>query len=78
MTKLLDKAFEKARALPEAEQDALAAILLDEMPGNGDRKWEGLFADPRSEKILEKLWAEAQEEIARGEVYDLTCNEPHR
>lgn len=78
MTKLLDKAFEKARALPEAEQDELAAILLDEMPGNGEGKWEKLFADPRSEKVLEKLWAAAQEEIARGEVYDLPRNESPR
>jgi hypothetical protein len=31
MTKLLEKAFEKAAKLPADEQDALGRILLDEL-----------------------------------------------
>ena len=31
MTKLLQRAIEEARKLPETEQDALASILLEEL-----------------------------------------------
>ena len=70
MTKLLDVAIEKARALPEPEQDELAALLLRALEYS-DEKWDALFSDPRSGLALEKLWAEAEQEIARGEVYDM-------
>ena len=33
MTSLLQQAFQKAQALPEEEQDAIAAILIEEMAG---------------------------------------------
>lgn len=70
MTELLEKAIEKARALPDPDQDEVAALLLEAMRSS-DERWKSLFANPRSEELLEKLWAEAEQEIARGEVYDM-------
>jgi len=42
MTELLRKAFEKASELPDAEQDALASVLLQEL--EGETKWEEALA----------------------------------
>jgi len=33
---------------------------------DGDEKWEKLFADPRSEKLLSEMAAEAQKEFENG------------
>ena len=38
MTKLLEKAFEEASKLPEAEQNALARWLIEEVLA--EKKWE--------------------------------------
>ena len=42
MTKLLEKAFEKASQLPGVEQNALARWMLEEL--GAERKWEESFA----------------------------------
>jgi hypothetical protein len=36
MTKLLDKAIEKTRALPEADQDAIALLVLEALESGDD------------------------------------------
>jgi predicted transcriptional regulator len=36
MTKLFDKAIEKARALPDADQDAIALMVLDALESGGE------------------------------------------
>jgi predicted transcriptional regulator len=36
MTKLLDKAIEKTRALPDAEQDAIALLVLEALESGGE------------------------------------------
>ena len=41
MTKALRKAFEAASKLPEAEQDAFAAAILEELAS--ERRWDELF-----------------------------------
>lgn len=41
MSNLLQKAFELAKALPEKEQDALAARIIDEL--TSDRQWQEAF-----------------------------------
>jgi hypothetical protein len=41
MTKLLQKAFDEASKLPEAEQEALGHMLLEELAS--ERRWEELF-----------------------------------
>src|SRR5574341_41289 len=67
MTSLLDKAIAEAKKLPPAEQDALAALILDEI--ESERKWNELFA--RSKDVLRKLAREALEEHRRGETEPL-------
>ena len=55
MTNMLAKAFAEASKLPEAEQNALARWLLEEL--ESDRRWDQLFA--ASEDVLEMLADEA-------------------
>jgi hypothetical protein len=58
MTKLLEQAVAKARALPETEQDAIAQVLLDEM--ESERKWDELLAKSpeKLRKFADAAWAE--------------------
>lgn len=62
MTKLLKEAFERASRLPDAEQDALAAILLDEI--QDEARWQAAFR--MSQTKLGKLGAEALAELRAG------------
>jgi hypothetical protein len=75
MTKLMKEALAEAETLPEHQQERLAHFIkrLVHSPEmiNGDAYWEMLFADPRSDELLERLAKEAQDEIARGEGVDL-------
>ncbi len=64
MTKLLKKALERASALPDDEQDAIASIILDEI--EDEKRWRESFAN--SQKALARLADQARAEIARGEV----------
>jgi hypothetical protein len=41
MTKLLAQAFEQIARLPEPEQEAIAALLLDELAS--ERRWDEAF-----------------------------------
>lgn len=61
MTKALKKAFEAASKLPEAEQDALAAAILEEL--ESEKRWDELFQ--ASPDTLAKL---AKEALAEGEA----------
>ncbi len=76
MTKLLEQAFARASALPENRQNDFAQHLLEQL--EGDQKWDALFADPRSDALLEQLAAEAMLEIERGEAedFDAELNAP--
>jgi hypothetical protein len=67
MTTSLKEAFEKAAALPLERQEALAAILLEEMAV--EDRWQESFA--RSQDALAKLAAEALEEDAQGRTLDM-------
>ena len=62
MTELLDKASAEVRKLPEAEQDAFAAWILEELAA--ERRWESRFA--ASADILERLADEALTEHHAG------------
>ena len=57
MTELLQKAFDRASELPEAEQDKFARFLLAEL--ESERQWENSFSRPESEDLLERLADEA-------------------
>ena len=62
MTKLLQKAFDEASKLPDAEQDALGRILLDELAS--ERRWDDLFAG--SHDLLAELADQALAEHRAG------------
>ena len=62
MSALLDRAVAEVRKLPEAEQDAIAALILEEM--EDDRRWEEAFA--RSPGKLAELAARAEQQVQAG------------
>lgn len=64
MTQLLQKAIAEVQRLPESEQDALAAILLDEI--EDQRRWDEAFAG--SQDQLAQLAAKVREDICAGRV----------
>ena len=67
MTKSLKKAFDAASKLPEAEQDALAAAILEEL--ESERRWDELFY--RSADTLAKLAKDALAEDRAGRTRSL-------
>jgi len=64
MTQLLEKALSQVAKLPPSEQDALAAILLEELAS--EQKWSELFAN--SQTALEELAQEAMTEHRAGKT----------
>jgi hypothetical protein len=62
MSNLLEEAFAEASKLPEDEQDALAAWLLEEL--RSERHWSKAFAD--SADLLAQLADEALAEHRAG------------
>lgn len=67
MTELLRKAFEEADRLPEGDQNALAARLLEEI--ESEHRWSQAFA--KSGSALTRLADEALAEHRAGETRDL-------
>ncbi len=70
MTRLLEKAFEKASELSEAEQDDFAEFILDEL--ESERRWEQALEDSQDE--LERLADEALDEHEAGNSEELDSN----
>ena len=64
MTQALSIAVATAAQLPEEGQDALAAILLEEM--ESEERWSALFAD--SQNLLERMANEAIQDFQAGRV----------
>ena len=65
MTKALERAFKAAASLPDAEQDALAAAILEDLAA--EERWARLLAE-NPEKV-ERLADEAlAEDVARKTV----------
>jgi hypothetical protein len=62
MTRLLEKAFEKASQLPEGEQDDFAAFILEEL--EAERRWDQVVQNSQDE--LAKLAQEALDEHRSG------------
>jgi len=58
MTRLLQRAVKKMKGLPAGEQDAIAALILDEL--EDEARWDKAFADSRD--TLAKLASEASAE----------------
>jgi hypothetical protein len=64
MTQLLEKAFAELGKLPDREQDALAAIILEEI--TSEQRWSQSFA--KSQDVLAKLAEAALAEHAAGKT----------
>ena len=62
MTKLLEQAWAEVAKLRPEEQDAIAAIVLEEIAS--ERRWDELFA--KSQDVLQRMADEAREDIAAG------------
>lgn len=67
MTELLERAVEKARKLPDPEQDAVAALIFEEL--EDDVRWGKAFAC--SQDALVKLAQEAMAEDKTGKTKEL-------
>lgn len=67
MTKSLKRAFEAASKLPDAEQDALAAAILEEL--ESEKRWDELFQ--RSVDTLANLAKDALAEDRAGRTRPL-------
>jgi hypothetical protein len=67
MTKALEEAFAEASRLPDPEQEALAAWILEELAS--ERCWQEAFA--RSAEVLERLADEALAELRSGRTEPL-------
>jgi hypothetical protein len=64
MNALLERALAEVARLPEAEQEAIAALILDEIAA--ERGWDERFAATQDQ--LGDLVRSARAEVARGEV----------
>ena len=64
MTKLLEHAVKKVEALPDRAQDAIAALILEEL--EDETRWDKTFA--RTQDALERLAAEAMAEDRAGKT----------
>ena len=67
MTELLERAITRLQTLSETEQDAIAAMILEEI--EDDRRWNESFS--RSPDILAKLAASAMVEYRAGKTQEL-------
>ena len=67
MTKLLGKALQEVEKLPASEQDAMAAIVLEELAS--EQRWAESFV--RSQDKLAKLAEEALAEYKAGRTKPL-------
>ena len=70
MIEPLKRAFALAEQRSEDEQQALAALLLEEM--QAEEQWYALLADPRSTILLERLVGDALAGDLAGETETIT------
>ena len=71
MTQLLEQAFAKVQKLPASEQDAIAAVILEELAD--EQRWDNAFA--RSQDQLARLAEKVREDIRAGRVNDIGMDE---
>jgi hypothetical protein len=71
MTPAMQEVIEEIRRLDPEEQDQLAAVIRQEL--EAERRWDELFADPRSEDGLARLAEEARS-AREEELWDLEDN----
>ncbi len=67
MSELLEQAIAKLKTLPTDKQDAIAALILEEI--EEERRWDESFVV--SPDLLAKLAAEAMTEYREGKTQEL-------
>jgi hypothetical protein len=72
-SQLMEQAIQKARELPEPDQDAIASIMLQKI--ESEQRWEKLFSKPQSADVLSRLADEALAEVRAGRATQLDINE---
>ena len=73
MSRLMEQAFQKAKQLPESDQEAIASIILQEI--EAERRWEDLFSRPESADLLSRMADQALAGIQAGQARKLDINE---
>jgi hypothetical protein len=73
MSELMEQAFQKARQLPEGDQEAIASIILQEI--ESEQRWGELFSYPKSADLLSRMADEALVEVRAGRARKLDLNE---
>ncbi len=71
MTQLLERAIAKVTDLAPADQDAIAAMILDEL--KDEQRWTASFA--RSQDALARLAEKVRKEIAAGQTREMGIDE---
>lgn len=71
MTELLQQALTEVQKLAPAEQDAIAAIILDEL--EDERRWDETFA--RSQDEIARLASRVRDDIRAGRVRKTRADE---
>lgn len=71
MTQLLKQALDEMSKLAEPEQDAIAALILEELAD--ERRWDEAFA--RSQEQLARLAEKVREDIRAGRVRSMGMDE---
>lgn len=69
MSQLMEQAFWEAKRLPESDQEAIAAIIFQEI--EAERRWEELFSRPESADLLSRMADEALAGIRAGRAKPL-------
>jgi hypothetical protein len=69
MIDALKEAFDEVAQLPEDEQRHIVEIIRQQLAS--EKRWQTLLHDPRSERVLADLVAEALAEDAAGETEEI-------
>ena len=71
MTHMLEQAIDKVKHLSETEQDAIAAMILEEL--RDEQQWQETLANTQG--LLHKLADQARDEIRQGKVSNVGWDE---
>lgn len=71
MTDLLEQALAELQKRPSAEQDAIAALILEELAD--ESRWDASFA--RSQAQLSQLAQQARQQVQAGQVQRIGIDE---
>jgi hypothetical protein len=73
MSRIVEQMFQKIVQLPESDQEAIAAIVLQE--SESEQRWDELFAQPKSADMLSQMADEALTEARAGRVTNLDLSQ---